>query len=187
MRYTKSLDAERAKEDKVGVRLRISGGIARRAWAAGAALVLTLGLSVLNANPASAYVDANFLRNWETGLCLTEVQTDANSGIAHAYPCYQGDTSQQWQPDFIEHGNYDLVRVINVRTKHCLTLDGSGTLRISWCDGTFNQRFWAKGSSWDQVQLQSWYFGTCLDSNRDGAVYMHACNDGGYQKWKLGY
>lgn len=160
---------------------------ARRGWAAGAALGLALGLSVVNASPASAYVGPNFLRNWETGRCL---DSDAEGNV-YTNPCQSGNPYQTWNISFLKHEAYDIVEIENLGTYRCLIVEVGNTpipkLKTKYCKQYPFTGWEARGSSWDQVQLANKGVNGCVDSDYAGSAYLLECNGGGYQKWKLGY
>ncbi|MEV5958905.1 RICIN domain-containing protein [Streptomyces sp. NPDC051987] len=165
--------------------------LASRGWAAVAALGMVVGLSVFNASPASAdYVGVNTLRNWETGLCLSLV-----GGYVHTESCDQTNDLMRWEPIFIKNEGYDVVQLRNAGTHTCLSAEVNGTnvslghpscSTVCWTCA-IAQLWRAEGTGWDVVRFRSVSSGWYLDSNYSGNAYAHLGNDGGYQKWRLGY
>lgn len=174
--------ADPASNGQTSVRTSVMRRLARRGWAAVAALGMVLGLSVFNASPASAYVGTNTLRNWDTGFCLT-----LDGGWLHTDLCNSGNKYQIWEPVYVQHDAYDVVRLRNVGTGTCVNLEDTGYLGHRSCDNTtVRQWFEAQGTGWDKTRLYSRYWFQCLN-NWGLNVTLQACNDTGNQKWKLGY
>ncbi|MDX3453717.1 RICIN domain-containing protein [Streptomyces sp. ME02-8801-2C] len=167
---------------------------ARRGSAAALALGTSLGISLTGAGSASALssgevIGTNVLRNWETGRCLDAAAGD-EGGVGRVYtnPCQTGNAHQNWRVIYESHSTYDVVQVKNVATGLCLsTFGGGSTLRTDACSDSFNDYWYGVGSSWDQVSFRNLVTGTCADSDYNGSAYAIGCNDGGFQKWKLGF
>jgi hypothetical protein len=189
MMETEKPDVEQAKEPRASTHPRTPGSFARRGWTAAAALGLSLGFSLVNASPASAYtLGPSFLRNWETGRCL-----DSNAGgKVYTNPCQSGNNYQNWVVVYDHHTNYDVVKIMNVATQMYLYWSPDKVFTNQYVpSGTYYypQLTWeARGSGWDKVALADVDgHNVCLDSNRAGDAYTEICNGGGFQLWKLGY
>lgn len=159
------------------------GNFARRGWAAILALGLFMGLSLMNASSASAYVGPNLLRNWENGQCL-----DSNrNGQVYMGGCSTGNDYQTWIPHFARHTSSDVVQLQNKATGRCLRFDINFRLRTDSCLGSdgLHAGLWnAVGSSWNQVKLQSTLEpGLCVTNHAS----LHSCVNAGSQLWKLGF
>src|SRR4051812_24040520 len=93
----------------------------RRGPLAALSILLAVGTAIFAATPAqAAYVGNNYLRNWETGQCLTALQ---NSGVPTGWgvlvsSCVTqrtGNKYQTWEPEFVYHGANDVVRIRNIQ------------------------------------------------------------------------
>ncbi|MGW2637466.1 RICIN domain-containing protein [Streptomyces sp. NPDC001348] len=188
------VDMQGVGEDRAGsalapTRPRALGLLTRRGWAAIVSLGLALGLSLVNASPASAYtLGPNFLRNWETGLCL-----DSNAaGSVYTNPCQFGNNYQNWVVVYDHHTTYDVVKIMNVATRLYLYWSPTKPITNEYVNsGTPNypQLTWlAKGSGWDNVELSDVDGkNLCLYGTRANGALMDLCNGSGFSKWKLGY
>ncbi|WP_329222385.1 ricin-type beta-trefoil lectin domain protein [Streptomyces sp. NBC_01485] len=187
-------DAGRPADRQTANRASGPGLMSRRWWTGALALALSLGFAFMNANSASAatyYRYVNLLRNWETGRCL-----DSNAvGQVYTNPCQQGNDYQTWTVVYKARMDHDIVQIVNKATQRCLYWNDKPALvlatvacEVSWTQDPSASLLWrAAGSSWDNVQLTDIHASKCLDSNRGGSAYMHDCNGGGYQHWKLGF
>lgn len=162
----------------------------RRWWTVLLTLAMSLGFATLNAPSASAayVIGTDFLRNWETGLCLN----NADAGRINTQPCQSGNDRQKWSVIYQYHAGYDFVQIVNVATNQCLVWSYNGSLYAGDCNaGTWDERLWrGVGSGWNMVELTDGGINDryqCLDSDRNGWAYLLGCNGGGYQKWRLGY
>ncbi|MCM2422641.1 RICIN domain-containing protein [Streptomyces sp. RKAG293] len=179
----------------------IGGGTGRRPLRRIAALAVlpaalcALGAFQVPANAATGYIGDNILRNIETGRCL-----DSNaSGAVYTMPCslpVKSNQYQLWEPQLVFRGSSDVVIVKNVATQRCLTLNGSlAGVHTESCDsGHSDQKWSAKGSGWDKINLEITYargrggfISVDLDSNRQGNAYASEYNGSGFQRWKFGY
>ncbi len=156
-----------------------------------AAMSLIAAGVFVKASPAWAYMGANYLRNWETGLCLYDNDTTQ----VFTAPCNGNDNHDIWQPIYWNHTANDNVMFENVANGGCLQVTPSRVVvAYQGCYGqdgfpTGNEIFEADpnfGQGWGNITMIDMY-GACVDSNRAGAVYENGCNWGGFQQWKLGF
>ncbi|MFI7502742.1 RICIN domain-containing protein [Streptomyces sp. NPDC049687] len=181
------LDTGQAEGVKVSVKSHAPGRFARRVWTAVLAMAVSMGFVFLNAGSASALnygdlIGRNFLRNWATGLCLDSNDLGNGTGDVYTRPCQQGNKYQTWEVFYVFHAYYDMVYIRNQQTGFYLNMRDDGSLVTRM----YTSQAWeGAGTGWDKVSLR--ISGSCLDSNTSGSAYTLGCNDGGYQKWKLGY
>ncbi len=188
MMHTKRPAAEQAERVQAAVQSRTFGRFARRAWTAVLALAASMGFVFLNAGSAAALnpgdvIGTNTLRNWETGRCLF-----GWTGQPWTQACDFGNNDDIWQVIYLFHFGNDVVQIKNKGTGRCLTA-GQPPLMLG-CDSNNRAQQWrGVGISWDKVRLANLADGKCLDSNRQGSVYVITCDahENGYQMWKLGY
>ncbi len=115
------------------------------------------------------------LRNGATGRCLEE-RPDRTVGTG-ANPC-NGSSAQKWQWQFLNSGPV----LVNERSRLCLT-GLFPMVYTSTCNQPAYQRF--DHHSTGQLKLY-WNQNHALDSDANGAAYMHQSNDGNFQKWSWG-
>ncbi|MEU6348021.1 hypothetical protein ABZ896_01680 [Streptomyces sp. NPDC047072] len=190
------------------LRRRILGRFAHRAWIAALALGVSVGLTFIDSGSDSLVntgsdsqlqpgdvIKTDFLRNWETGRCLT---ADPNFKIlVRTEPCGSpGDPSQTWSLVYSGHiDSGDTVQIKNQSFGLCLFYDifNSRTTIAGKCMGDLDsgaitgQHWVGIGEGWDKVELRNTAVGTALDSTAAGAVGLNPPNGGGNQKWKSGF
>ncbi|GAA3801960.1 hypothetical protein GCM10023083_41220 [Streptomyces phyllanthi] len=111
---------------------------------------------------------------------------ESGTGAVYTNPCQQGNDHQTWNIIYLYHADWDVVRIQNKATELCLFSYGLG-MYAGQCNASAYGAWYGQGSGWGKVRLMNYETINCLDSNYSGSVYGHACNNGGYQLWKLGY
>jgi ricin-type beta-trefoil lectin protein len=164
-----------------------AGRTARWLAAAAAAFCAASAAVVVNASPAQANPGSNYLRNMATGRCLEF----NGASLFTSSSCSYGNRKQAWMPVIIGHTDHDHVLLVATDLGHgCLNGGDRGNAIYLEACGPSNSRpsqdWKAVGQSYHQVQYVN-ANGRCLDSNDAGDVYLHDCNNGGFQQWKLGY
>jgi hypothetical protein len=149
-----------------------------------ATMLVAASMLVVQAPAQADYVGTNYLRNWATGRCLETNE----SGQVYTNPCtlpVGSNPNQSWTPRRVGHDGYDIVILTN-RAGRCL-MNVDFLYAHYGCDNVFLDHYaWGAKGTWYQVVLEN-EIGGCLDSNQAGQAYLHACNGGGFQKWRFGY
>ncbi|GAA0275094.1 hypothetical protein GCM10010302_10940 [Streptomyces polychromogenes] len=135
------------------------------------------------------------LRVWNNGAIDTGAGAVARCGMAG--PLDGKHASTIWndsQNNIKENTNNQFwkitTNVSGFSNGYCLSSwyqgqDGLGNVYIEPCGSPANvNQQWVENWTGDGMQIVSRLTGLCLDSNREGRVYTHACNGSDYQVWK---
>lgn len=136
------------------------------------ALTLT-GILTVGPAHADSFAYQGVVRNWATGQCID------SSTYWLLNPC-SNYGHNDYQTVYFVRETSGFYRIQPIVGAGCIA-DGSGGLKgDNNCAGPADE--WSLSGNQLQGQFQNRLTGLCLDDN--GHLYSHACNAGGYQKWR---